>query len=93
MHTKKSLFPEAATCDWHPFPPINLGSLSAPPRGSADFLVRLLFTKTYKTMKEFMDIWVKPFQECGLTRREKWIMAVAVPAAYVAVVILSHLLP
>lgn len=57
------------------------------------FFVRLLFTKTYKTMKEFMDIWVKPFQECGLTRREKWIMAVAVPAAYVAVVILSHLLP
>ena len=44
-------------------------------------------------MKEFMDIWVKPFQECGLTRREKVIMAVAVPAAYVAVVILSHLLP
>ena len=44
-------------------------------------------------MKEFMEIWVKPFRECCLTRREKWIMAVAVPAAYVAVVILSHMLP
>ena len=44
-------------------------------------------------MKEFIDIWVKPFQECSLTRREKWIMAVAVPAAYVAVCILANLLP
>ena len=44
-------------------------------------------------MKEFMDIWVKPFQKCGLTRREKIVMAVAVPAAYVAVCILANLLP
>ena len=44
-------------------------------------------------MKEFMDIWVKPFQKCGLTRREKIVMAIAVPAAYVAVCILANLLP
>ena len=54
---------------------------------------RLLFTKTYKTMKEFIDIWAKPFQKCGLTRREMVIMAVAVPAAYVAVCILANVLP
>ena len=60
---------------------------------SADFSLDYYSLKHIETMKEFMDIWVKPFQECGLTRREKWIMAVAVPAAYVAVVILSHLLP
>lgn len=44
-------------------------------------------------MKGFTEIWVKPFQKCGLTRKEKWIMAVAVPAAYVAVCILVNLLP
>ena len=44
-------------------------------------------------MKEFMSIWAKPFQEGGLTRREKVIMAIAVPAAYVAVCILVNLLP
>ena len=44
-------------------------------------------------MTEFMDIWAKPFHECGLTRREKVIMAIAVPAAYVAVCILANLLP
>ena len=44
-------------------------------------------------MKGFTEIFVKPFQECGLTRREKWIMAVAVPAAYVAVCIVANMLP
>ena len=70
---------------------MHLPAAAARPRlFSLDYYYSL---KHIKTMKEFIDIWVKPFQECGLTRGEKWIMAVAVPAAYVAVVILSHLLP
>ena len=44
-------------------------------------------------MKEFIDIWVEPFKQANLTRREKIVMAIAVPAAYVAVCILANLLP
>ena len=44
-------------------------------------------------MKEFMEIWVEPFQEKALSRSEKFVLGVVAPAAFVAVVILSHLLP
>jgi len=44
-------------------------------------------------MKEFLDIWVEPFKQANLIRREKIVMAIAVPAAYVAVCILANLLP
>ena len=44
-------------------------------------------------MKEFMSIWVEPFQESGLTRREKLILGVVAPAAFIAVCILVNLLP
>ena len=44
-------------------------------------------------MKEFMDIWAKPFQEKALTRREKLIIGVVAPAAFIAVCILVNLLP
>ena len=49
--------------------------------------------KNKETMKEFMEIWAEPFKQAKLTRREKVIMAIAVPAAYVAVCILVNLLP
>ena len=44
-------------------------------------------------MKEFMEIWAEPFKQANLTRREKIVMAIAAPAAYVAVCILVNLLP
>ena len=44
-------------------------------------------------MKEFMSIWVEPFQEKALTRREKLIIGVVAPAAFIAVCILVNLLP
>lgn len=44
-------------------------------------------------MKEFMNIWIEPFKTKELSRHEKFILGVVAPAAFVAVVILSHLLP
>lgn len=44
-------------------------------------------------MKEFMKIWVEPFQTKELSKTEKFVLGVVAPAAFVAVVILSHLLP
>ena len=44
-------------------------------------------------MKEFMEIWIEPFQDRELSRHEKFVLGVVAPAAFVAVVILSHLLP
>ena len=44
-------------------------------------------------MKEFLNIWVKPFQESGLTRKEKIIIGVVAPAAFIAVCIFVNLLP
>ena len=46
----------------------------------------------YKAMKEFIKIWVEPFHEKALSRSEKFVLGVVAPAAFVAVVILSHLL-
>jgi hypothetical protein len=44
-------------------------------------------------MNEFLDIWVKPFREYRLTRREKFVIGVVVPAIYIAVCIAVNLLP
>ena len=44
-------------------------------------------------MKEFMQIFVEPFQTKELSRTEKFVLGVVAPAALVAVVILSHMLP
>ena len=44
-------------------------------------------------MKEFMNIWIEPFQTMELNRHEKFVLGVVAPAAFVAVVILSHMLP
>lgn len=44
-------------------------------------------------MKEFMQIWVEPFQDGELTPWEKVVFGIVAPAAFVAVVIVSHLLP
>lgn len=44
-------------------------------------------------MKEFMQIFVEPFKSKELDSTEKFIIAIVAPAAFVAVVILSHLLP
>ena len=44
-------------------------------------------------MKEFMNIWIEPFQTKELNQHEKFVLGVVAPAAFVAVVILSHLLP
>ena len=44
-------------------------------------------------MKEFMNIWASPFKEINLTRREKLIIGLGAPAAYVVVCILASLLP
>jgi hypothetical protein len=44
-------------------------------------------------MKEFMQIFVEPFQGSEFTTREKVVFGVVAPAAFVAVVMLSHLLP
>ena len=44
-------------------------------------------------MKEFMNIWIEPFKAKELSRSEKFVLGVVAPAAFVAVVILSHLLP
>ena len=47
----------------------------------------------YKAMKEFMQIFVEPFQAKELSRSEKFVLGIVAPAAFVTVVILSHLLP
>ena len=47
----------------------------------------------YKAMKEFMQIFVEPFHTKELSRSEKFVLGVVAPAAFVVVVILSHLLP
>ncbi len=44
-------------------------------------------------MKEFMNIWVEPFQEKELSRSENFVLGVAVPAAFIAMAILINLLP
>ena len=44
-------------------------------------------------MKEFMKIWVEPFQEKALSRSENFVLGVAVPAAFIAMSILINLLP
>ena len=44
-------------------------------------------------MKEFMKSWVEPFQAKELSRTDKFVLGVVTTAAFVAVVILSHLLP
>ena len=44
-------------------------------------------------MKEFMNIWIEPFKTKELSRTEKFVIGVVAPAAFVAVVILSHILP
>jgi hypothetical protein len=44
-------------------------------------------------MKEFMEIWVEPFQEKALSRSENVVLGVAVPAAFIAMAILINLLP
>ena len=63
-----------------------------PPRGSGCFLLSINNLKD-KAMKEFMQIFVEPFQTKELSRTEKFVLGVVAPAAFVAVVILSHLLP
>ena len=45
------------------------------------------------TMKEFMNIWIEPFKTKELDRTEKFVLGIVAPAAFMAVVILSHLLP
>ena len=47
----------------------------------------------YKAMKEFMQIFGEPFQAKERSRTEKFVLGVVAPAACVAGVILSHLLP
>ena len=44
-------------------------------------------------MKEFMNIWCEPFRHANLTRREKLMISLGAPAAYVVVCILASLLP
>ena len=44
-------------------------------------------------MREFLNIWVEPFREKPLTRREKFIIGVVVPAAFIAVCIIVNMLP
>ena len=44
-------------------------------------------------MKEFMQIFVEPFQAKELSGSEKFVLGLVAPAAFVAVVVLSHLLP
>jgi hypothetical protein len=52
-----------------------------------------IYKLKYKAMKEFMNIWIEPFKTKELDRHEKFVLGVVAPAAFVAVVILSHLLP
>jgi len=44
-------------------------------------------------MNEFLNIFVEPFKTKELDRHEKFVLGVVAPAAFVAVVILSHMLP
>ena len=44
-------------------------------------------------MKEFMNIWIEPFKTKELNRHEKFVLGVAVPAAFIAMAILINLLP
>ena len=44
-------------------------------------------------MEEFMNIWIEPFKTKELNRHEKIMLGVVASAAFVSVVILSHLLP
>jgi hypothetical protein len=44
-------------------------------------------------MNEFLNIFVEPFKTKELDRTEKIVLGVVAPAAFVAVVILSHMLP
>jgi hypothetical protein len=67
-------------------------SSQPPPRGSGCFYLSINKLK-YKAMKEFMEIWVEPFQEKALSRSENFVLGVAVPAAFIAMAILINLLP
>ena len=55
--------------------------------------ISIIHNLKYKVMKEFMQIFVEPFKSKELSRTEKFVLGVVAPAAFVAVVILSHLLP
>ena len=44
-------------------------------------------------MKELFTIFVEPFQDVKLSRREKLAIGIGAPAAYVVVCILASLLP
>ena len=44
-------------------------------------------------MNEFLNIFVEPFKTRELDSTEKFVLGIVAPAAFVAVVILSHLLP